>query len=155
MALEIERKFLLLNEDWQPQASRSARYRQGYLTEGGRCSIRVRVAGARAFLNIKSATLGIRRTEYEYPLPLAEAQEMLSAFTLGGEVVKTRHFVEYGQHTWEIDVFEGVNQGLVVAEVELADEEEAFERPPWLGQEVSDDPRYYNVYLAHHPYHSW
>ena len=155
MAQEIERKFLLLNADWQHQVSRSAHYRQGYLTDGGRCSIRVRIAGEQAFLNIKSITLGIRRTEYEYPLPVEEAAEMLSAFTLGQEIVKTRHFVEYGKHTWEIDVFEGVNQGLVVAEVELDDEAEVFERPAWIGQEVSEDPRYYNVYLAHHPYSSW
>ena len=142
MAREIERKFLVTGDDWRNQVVKSARYRQGYLTEGGACSIRVRIDGERAFLNIKSATLGIMRSEYEYPIPLLDAEEMLAHFTIGLLIEKTRHFVDYQGRRWEIDVFEGANAGLVVAEIELRSEDESFELPPWVGEEVSHDPRY-------------
>ncbi len=155
MASEIERKFLVKNDGWRSQVVISSHYRQGYLTEGGTCSIRVRIDGERAFLNIKSATLGIQRSEYEYPIPLPDAEEMLDRFSIGLLIEKTRHFVDYAGHRWEIDVFEGANAGLVVAEIELQAPDEAFELPPWAGEEVSDDPRYYNVCLAHHPYTEW
>ena len=155
MAREIERKFLVRGEGWRSQVVKTARYRQGYLTEGGTCSIRVRIDGEQAFLNIKSATLGIQRSEYEYPIPLLDAEEMLAHFTTGLLIEKTRHFVDHAGHRWEIDVFAGANEGLVVAEIELQAEDEVFELPPWVGEEVSDDPRYYNVCLAHHPYTAW
>ena len=121
----------------------------------GACSIRVRIAEDKANLNIKGATLGVVRTEYEYPLPLQDAVEMLDNFTLGSQIVKIRHFVRYSGHLWEIDVFEGSNEGLIVAEIELDDIDEIFSLPSWVGKEVSDDKRYYNVYLAHHPYSEW
>ncbi len=155
MAREIERKFLVKDDSWRAQVVKTARYRQAYLTEGGACSIRVRIDGERAFLNIKSATLGIMRSEYEYPIPLLDAEEMLEHFTIGLQIEKTRHFVDHAGHRWEIDVFEGANEGLVVAEIELQAEDESFALPPWAGEEVSDDPRYYNVCLAHHPYTEW
>lgn len=155
MAQEIERKFLVTSDAWRGEATASARYRQGYLSDGGRCSVRVRVSGADAYLNIKSATLDIVRTEYEYPIPVADAEEMLEHLCSGLLVEKTRHFVDYGGFVWEIDVFEGVNQGLVIAEIELDHEHAEFPRPPWAGAEVSDDPRYYNVYLARTPYTRW
>lgn len=155
MAQEIERKFLVLDDRWRDQVESSCRYRQGYLTEGGACSIRVRIAGGQANLNIKGATLGVVRTEYEYPLPLQDAEEMLDNFTLGAQIEKTRYFVRHGAHLWEIDVFEGANTGLVIAEIELDTVDETFSRPPWVGREVSDDERFYNVYLAHHPYSQW
>ena len=115
----------------------------------------MRVADGQAWLNIKSATLGIQRTEYEYEIPLSDADEMIANLCHGAAIEKWRHFVPYAGHVWEIDVFEGANQGLVVAEIELDDVAEVFEKPPWLGAEVSDDPRYYNVCLVDHPYCDW
>ncbi|MCC6206870.1 MAG: CYTH domain-containing protein [Gammaproteobacteria bacterium] len=155
MAQEIERKFLVTSDDWRDQVRSSAHYRQGYLANEGRCSVRVRVSGANAHLNIKSATLDIVRTEYEYPVPLADGEEMLDRLCSGLLVEKTRHFVDYGGFVWEIDVFEGVNRGLVIAEIELDHENTVFPRPSWVGAEVSADPRYYNVYLAQTPYTRW
>ena len=154
MATEIERKFLLADERWRDDAGDGVHYVQGYLGLIDRASVRVRIAGDRANLNIKSAVLGIERLEYEYAVPLADAREML-ALASGPPVDKTRYLVPFEGHTWEIDEFHGANAGLVVAEIELAAPDEAFARPPWIGDEVSDDPRYYNVNLAKHPYCDW
>lgn len=155
LAREVERKFLIRDESWREHADEGQRMRQGYLIGAARASIRVRTAGEQAWLNIKSATLGVERREYEYPVPLADAEEMLAELCERPLIEKVRYELAWGGHTWEIDVFEGENAGLIVAEIELADAEEAFERPPWLGEEVSDDPRYYNVCLIHHPYSQW
>lgn len=160
MAIEIERKFLVTRDSWRARADAGARYRQGYLTRvtgpgAVPSSIRVRLQGERAFLNIKSATLGIRRQEFEYEIPRADAEALLATQCVGAIVEKTRYHVPAGRHTYEVDVFEGDNAGLIVAEIELADEAEDFERPDWLGEEVSADPRYYNVCLADRPYRSW
>lgn len=154
MASEIERKFLVRNETWRADAHASVHYRQGYLAGGANCSVRVRISENAAHLNIKSATLDIVRTEYEYEIPHADGVEML-ALCEGLLIEKRRHFVEYGGLTWEIDVFEGDNRGLVVAEIELDRPDAEFALPPWAGEEVSHDPRYYNVYLARHPYTQW
>ncbi len=155
MATEIERKFLVINDQWRAQAVRSESYQQGYLNTAERCSVRIRIAGEHAFLNIKSATLGIRRLEFEYSIPVADARQMMQQFCRDRSLSKRRYFVPCGRHTWEIDVFEGANAGLVVAEIELGDEQEPFTRPSWLGDEVSDDPRYYNVCLIEKPYSQW
>ncbi len=155
MAVEIERKFLLRDESWRDAADSGTRFRQGYLIGAERASVRVRIEGDKANINIKSATLGIHRQEYEYPIPLEEAKELLDTLCEQPQISKTRYLVPYGDHTWEIDVFEGDNEGLVVAEVELESEDESFERPPWLGDEVSGDTRYYNVCLVKHPYRDW
>ena len=160
MAIEIERKFLVVDGSWQALADTGTRYRQGYLSrvtgaDRARSSVRIRTDGDRAYLNIKSATLGISRQEYEYPLPLADAEAMLADLCVGAIVEKTRYRVPAGRHVWEVDVFAGANTGLIVAEIELSCEDEAFERPAWVGEEVSDDPRYYNVCLAERPYSSW
>lgn len=155
MASEIERKFLVLSDAWKDAAYRSVRYRQGYLGRAETSSVRVRVSDRDAYLNIKSATLGIERLEYEYPIPLDDAHEMLDRLCHTPLVEKTRHWVEHTGHCWEIDVFEGDNAGLVVAEIELQTPEESFERPVWLGAEVSHEPRYYNVCLVEHPYSQW
>lgn len=160
MAIEIERKFLVRSDAWRPRAEPGRHYRQGYLSriEGSgaaRSSVRVRTAGDRALLNIKSALLGIRRHEYEYEIPIADAEEMLATLCVGAVIEKTRYHVRHEGHLWEIDVFEGDNAGLIVAEIELTHEDEAFARPDWLGEEVSSDPRYYNVCLAERPYCSW
>lgn len=154
MAQEIERKFLVTDDRWRGAASGQARYRQGYLANSSTCSVRVRVSDDEAHLNIKSATLDIVRSEYEYAIPLAEGEELL-ALCEDALVEKRRYFVEYGGLTWEIDVFEGENEGLVVAEIELERVDQEFARPTWLGEEVSQDARYYNVYLARHPYRRW
>jgi adenylate cyclase len=155
MAAEIERKFLVRNEGWRQQAQEGTRMRQGYLASGQGCSIRVRSGGGQAHLNIKSATLGVSRREYEYPIPLSDAQEIMDHLCEGPLIEKTRYPVEHEAHTWEVDVFEGDNAGLVVAEIELEHEDESFARPDWLGEEVSHDPRYYNVCLVKHPYKEW
>jgi len=160
MPTEIERKFLVRDDSWREDAGPGTFYRQGYLNSLDTdpvppSSIRVRVAGDKGFLNIKGATLGVSRAEYEYEIPLADANEMLDAFCIGPVIEKRRYHVRYGDHVWEIDVFEGDNAGLVVAEIELGAPDEPFERPPWLGEEVSDDLRYYNVNLVRHPYRDW
>lgn len=155
MGIEIERKFLVQNDTWRNQAGPGVRYRQGYLATTGECSIRARIEGDEARLNIKSATAGIARTEFEYRIPVADAAEMLEHFCPGLHVVKMRYRARVGEHTWEIDEFEGENAGLVVAEIELSSAHESFERPAWLGKEVSDDLRYYNTRLSEHPFKDW
>ncbi len=155
MAKEIERKFLVTSDEWRRQARGSARYRQGYLSSDPGCSIRVRIADGRAWLNLKSATLGVSRTEFDYPIPVVDAEEILERLCSGPVIDKTRWFVDHAGHTWEVDEFHGDNEGLVVAEIELPSEDAPFERPAWVGEEVSHDPRYYNVCLATHPYKDW
>ncbi|MDM7322744.1 MAG: CYTH domain-containing protein [Gammaproteobacteria bacterium] len=158
MALEIERKFLVINDDWRARATGSIRLRQGYLTASpdcGRASVRVRVDGKQGYLNIKSVTLGIHRHEFEYVIPLDEANEMLDTLTSGPIIDKTRYLVPNGRHVWEVDEFHGDNEGLIVAEIELSSLDEPFEVPDWAGADVSDDPRYYNISLAQHPYSRW
>ncbi len=155
MATEIERKFLVTSDAWREEADDGTRFRQGYLIGAERASVRVRIEGDSANLNIKSATLGVRRQEYEYQIPLAEAEELLNTLCEQPQIEKIRYHVPLGGHLWEVDVFAGDNEGLVVAEIELADEDESFERPAWLGREVSDDTRYYNVCLTKHPYKDW
>jgi adenylate cyclase len=154
MPREIERKFLLKNEGWRPHVRQSRRMRQGYLVGGGRVSVRVRVAGDEAWLNIKSGGLVAARNEYEYGIPVAEAVELLE-LAEPPLIEKTRHFVEHDGMTWEVDEFLGENLGLVVAEIELAREDEPFSRPSWLGVEVTQLRRYYNVCLVTHPYRAW
>jgi Uncharacterized protein conserved in bacteria len=155
MAKEIERKFLVINDRWRKVADAGVLCVQGYFTSNSQCSIRVRIIGNQANLNIKSATLGIIRTEYEYEIPLADAREMLRHFCTKPLIEKTRYHVRYDRHTWEIDVFSGANAGLMVAELELAHCDEPFTRPAWTGDEVTADPRYYNVCLVEHPYRDW
>jgi adenylate cyclase len=153
--VEIERKFLVADERWREQADAGVRFRQGYLIGAKQASVRVRIEGVQANLNIKGMTLGVQRQEYEYPIPLTEAEELLDTLCEKPLIEKTRYTLRHGNHIWEIDCFEGENAGLVVAEIELASADELFERPDWLGAEVSDDPRYYNVCLAKHPYKEW
>lgn len=155
MAVEIERKFLVKSDTWWAHVDHSTRIRQGYLAPVGTSSVRVRIEGEKANINIKSASLGISRLEYEYGIPLADAEEMLDQLCPKPQIDKTRHRVNRGQHVWEIDEFFGDNSGLLVAEIELSAEDELFEIPDWLGREVSDDPRYYNVNLIAHPYKNW
>lgn len=155
MGREIERKFLVTGDGWREAAVAAVPMRQGYLASDPACSVRVRIEGCEARLNIKSAELGVARLEFEYPIPVADAEQMLARLCTTPPVEKVRHRVPWGGHVWEVDVFEGANAGLVVAEIELSDPDEPFERPPWVGREVSDDPRYYNVTLARRPYRDW
>jgi len=155
MGTEIERKFLVVGDRWRAAALSETRYRQGYLSSQANASVRVRIGAGRAFLNIKSAHLGIRRQELEYEIPLQDAEEMLDTLAEQPCIDKVRYRVRQGAHIWEVDVFSGANAGLVVAEVELQSEDEPFERPDWVGQEVSQDPRYLNVNLVRHPFCEW
>lgn len=160
MAIEIERKFLLKNNNWQAQVLSSSCFKQGYLNETEnkeniKSSVRIRIEGEQANINIKSMTLSISRQEYEYEIPLADAEKMLKELCVQPLIEKTRHIVQYQGHKWEVDVFEGDNKGLIVAEIELENEVEAFEKPDWLGKEVSDQEKYYNVCLVKNPYSLW
>lgn len=155
MAQEIERKFLLKNDEWRKFADSGQRMRQGYLVGAHKASIRVRTAAEKAWLNIKSATLGVERLEYEYQIPIQDAEQMLSQLCEWPLIEKIRYEVPWQGSVWEVDVFEGENTGLVVAEIELDDPQQQFELPPWIGKEVSDEPRYYNVCLVKHPYSQW
>lgn len=155
MGIEIERKFLLRNDDWRAQADAGTAFCQGYLSESGPGSVRVRIEGQQANLNIKSATLDMSRLEYEYPIPLEDAQHMLQHVCIRPVIEKTRYYVQFSGKLWEIDVFLGDNKGLVVAEIELDHVDEAFELPPWIGEEVTQDTRYYNVCLVKHPFKDW
>ena len=155
MGIEIEKKFLLANDNWREQVYNSVQFRQGYLVGSEKSSVRVRIEGDQSNLNIKGATLGIRRQEFEYPIPMEDANELLSTLCAEPLIEKTRHYVCSGKHTWEIDEFAGDNQGLIVAEIELSHENESFEPQEWLGEEVSGDKRYYNSMLIKDPYKNW
>jgi adenylate cyclase len=161
MAIEIERKFLLAGSEWRDAVERSERIAQGYLvgaqtlrTGAARASVRVRVSGDRAWLNIKAAVPGLRRAEYDVPMPLHDARAILDTLC-DGVIEKVRHHVRVDGLLFEIDEFLGDNQGLIVAEVELRDVDQAIPRPAWLGHEVSELTRYYNVNLIQHPFKNW
>lgn len=154
MAKEIERKFLVSSADWKCDAA-GQRLRQGYLSLDKARTVRVRLAGKQAWINIKGCTTGITRSEFEYPVPPADARRMLDDLCIQPVIDKTRYLIPCGRHRWEVDEFHGRNAGLVIAEIELAREDEDFERPPWLGEEVSGDPRYYNASLVTRPFLEW
>ena len=155
MGLEIERKFLLADDRWRAAADAGEAFVQGYFCAEGNASVRVRIEGERANINIKAAVIGATRAEYEYPVPLADARAMLADLCIAPPVEKKRYQVPYGGHTWEIDEFSGANAGLVVAEIELTAADEQFDCPDWLGREVTDQRCYYNHALAFHPYRDW
>ena len=154
MAQEIERKFLVADPSFLKPLTGS-QIKQGYIAGKERSAARIRIRDSGAFLTLKSETRGITRSEFEYEIPLADAEEMLETLCAPPHIEKTRYVVEWKRHTWEIDVFHGGNEGLIVAEIELATADQAFEKPPWLGREVSQDARYFNSNLAHCPYGDW
>jgi adenylate cyclase len=154
MAKEIERKFLLASDAWRGLAVRSREMSQGYVAEGPRTSVRVRISADDAWLNIKCGSLAAARDEFEYAIPLADARALLKAVA-APLIEKTRYWVPYAGFEWEIDEFHGVNAGLVVAEIELDDEHQSFSSPPWIGKEVTTLERYYNVNLVRRPYSQW
>jgi adenylate cyclase len=155
MAIEIERKFRVTGSDWMQSVARRRSIRQAYLTKNGRISIRIRIDDdVRATLTMKTAQPARRRKEFEYDIPIADAEELLE-LREGAVIEKVRHDVPIGDLIWEIDVFAGENSGLTIAEVELGHENQAVERPSWLGEEITHDQRFYNADLAHRPYQSW
>jgi len=155
MATEIERKYLVRNDAWRAHIHRQVRYKQGYLANTGHCSVRVRVGGDAAHVNVKGASVGASRLEFEYPVPLEDAEVMLRELCQGAVIEKTRYIVRHLDQDWEVDVFEGDNAGLVVAEIELEDEAQTVTLPDWAGEEVTHDVRYYNSNLAVTSFNRW
>lgn len=161
MGIEIERKFLLAGDGWRDAAHKVVPMAQGYLNDlaivdsgAMQTSVRVRIEGDAAFLNIKSREARPSRQEFDYEIPVADARALL-ALCVGGTIDKRRHYVQHAAHLWEIDEFLGDNTGLVVAEIELGSVDEAFARPAWIGAEATHAQRYYNLALASRPYSQW
>jgi len=154
MNKEIERKFLLKNADWKIFANAGISIKQGYLNSSKELTTRIRTKGKQAFITIKGKTEGISRAEFEYEIPLKDALELLK-LCQNSNIEKTRYEVKIENHTWEIDVFEGENQGLIVAEIELSSEDETFKKPTWLGKEVSFEDKYFNACLVENPFKKW
>ncbi|MGH8205454.1 MAG: CYTH domain-containing protein [Steroidobacteraceae bacterium] len=155
MALEIERKFRVRSDAWRAAVSASSLLRQGYLANTARASVRVRSDGQHGWLSVKAMRAGLSREEYEVEIAPSDALEMLEQLCEGRLVEKWRHIVMHAGSRWEIDEFLAENAGLVIAELELATEDSAFERPVWLGAEVTDEERYYNFRLAQRPFRLW
>ena len=154
MALEIERKFLITDSSWKSTSDQGIFIKQGYLVSEVDKVVRIRVHGEKGILTIKGSTVGMTRTEYEYEIPLADAFELLAL--CGDNVIeKTRYGIDFAGNTWEIDVFQGRNKGLEVAEVELVSEDQKVDLPTWVGKEVTHDPRYYNACLIDAPFDTW
>ncbi len=154
MAKEIERKFLVTGEDWRAMA-RGTRYRQGYLSTVKERTVRVRTIDDKGFLTVKGVSVGATRSEYEYEIPAADADEMLDDLCEKPIIEKNRYKIPIGDVTWEVDEFLGVNDGLIVAEVELRSEDQSFPKPDWIGDEVTGDPRYFNANLIARPFSTW
>ncbi|WNH53014.1 CYTH domain-containing protein [Stenotrophomonas oahuensis] len=161
MPLEIERKYRVTSDAWRDQAHEVIPMAQGYLNDTAsldsgaqKASVRVRIQGEQAFLNLKSREIGHTRQEFDYPIPVDEARALL-ALCVGGLIDKRRHLVRHGGLLWEVDEFLGDNAGLVVAEVELEQADQAIDLPEWVGAEVTDEVRYYNLALAARPYSQW
>ena len=152
MATEIERKFLVRGTDWR--SGDPVRFSQGYLNRDKHRTVRVRIAGGKAFLTIKSVTQGATRAEFEYPIPRQDAEQLLK-LSDGPIIEKDRYRIDHDGSLWEVDEFLGDNTGLILAEIELQSEEQPFTRPAWLGEEVTHDRRYYNSNLATEPYAKW
>lgn len=153
MGVEIERKFLVKSDAWR-EGAQGIVLRQGYLNRDADRTVRVRVSGEKGFVTIKGRRSGMSRLEFEYEVPLADAEAMLE-LCLPPLIEKVRHVVLHAGKRWEVDEFFGANEGLIVAELELDSEEEVFERPGWLGEEVTSDARYFNSRLAENPYSTW
>jgi adenylate cyclase len=154
MAEEIERKFLVSDNSWR-RLSSGQRYRQGYLSTVKERTVRIRVAGDKGFITVKGINLGATRSEYEYEIPLADANEILDCLCERPLIEKIRYRIHLGDLTWEVDEFEGENHGLITAEIELRDENQAILLPAWIGREVTGDPRYFNSNLVVHPFSQW
>ena len=154
MGIEIERKFLLSADTWKEPA-KGTYYRQGYLNSQKERTVRVRTIGDTGFLTIKGISVGATRMEYEYEIPVEDARVLLSELCEKPLIEKNRYKIEFAGFIWEVDEFFGENEGLIVAEIELENEGQQFEKPEWVGKEVSDDPRYFNSSLIKNPFSSW
>jgi len=154
MPKEIERKFLVVGDDWRALGE-GVLYRQGYLSTVKERTVRVRTVGEKGFLTIKGVSVGATRSEFECPIPVADAKQMLDELCEQPIIEKARTRIPLGGVTWEVDEFFGVNRRLIVAEVELQSEDQRFDKPAWIGAEVTDDPRYFNANLIAHPFSTW
>ena len=154
MGIEIERKFLVVNDDYKLNA-KSAVFYQGYLSSTKEATVRVRIGGDQGFITVKGKSKGITRAEFEYPIPVDDAKTILDTMCGKSIIHKRRYITVYDGFTWEVDEFYDANQGLVIAEIELTSEEQPFAKPHWLGKEVSNDIRYYNSNLIKHPFKEW
>ena len=154
MATEIERKFLVVGEDWRWLGD-AVEIRQGYLSTVKERTVRVRVMGDRGYVTVKGITVGAARTEFEYEIPVADAHQMLDQLCERPIIEKTRSRIDVAGLIWEVDSFTGVNAGLVVAEVELEHEAQEIDPPRWIGEEVTGDSRYFNANLIAHPFTEW
>ncbi|MFC1858280.1 CYTH domain-containing protein [Thermodesulfobacteriota bacterium] len=153
MALEIERKFLVKEGAWRNE--KGTDYRQGYLNSAKERTVRVRIIDVKGYLTVKGISRGAVRVEYEYEIPVAEAEAMLDDLCEKPLIEKMRYKIELKGLVWEVDEFFGENQGLLVAEVELESEDQTFVKPEWVGEEVTSDSKYFNANLIHHPYSKW
>ncbi|MBN2011923.1 CYTH domain-containing protein [candidate division KSB1 bacterium] len=154
MSVEIERKFLIANDNWKNQV-RGIRYRQGYISIAPDRTVRVRTSGETAMLTIKGESNGVSRAEFEYEIPVEDANEILNTMCGAYIIEKIRYKIPYAGFVWEVDEFLGANSPLILAEIELEYEDQLFEIPDWIGDEVTGDPRYYNAYLVRNPYLTW
>jgi len=153
MAKEIERKFLVKEGVWRNE--KGTKYRQGYISSAIERTVRVRTMNDKGYLTVKGIPKGIVREEYEYEIPVAEAENMLDDLCEKPIIEKKRYAIEFNGMIWEVDEFFGENKGLIVAEVELENEDQKFLKPDWIGEEVTGDPKYFNANLIHHPYQNW
>lgn len=154
MAKEIERKFLI-NRNQLGFLENGTSIKQGYISTQDKTSVRVRISGEKAYLTLKGETMGVTRSEFEYEIPVIDAEQIITELCGGRVVQKTRYLVTHCNHTWEVDIFHGDNDGLVIAEIELESEEERFEIPDWVTSEVSGEPKYYNSSLLDNPFKNW
>jgi len=155
MGKEIERKFLVKSDDYKTPLTSKIYINQGYFAEGVRVRLSKSLGKDEGFITFKSPTEGMTRTEFEYKIPFVEAEEILNNLCKGPIIEKTRHIIFYSGEKWEVDEFFGDNEGLVVAELEMSDEEHNFEKPDWLGEEVTQNKRYYNSDLTKNPFKNW
>lgn len=154
MAIEIERKFLVENDNWKPHIRKTYRIKQGYLNLEIERSVRIRIKGDKGYITIKGVTNNISRAEFEYEIPFADAEKLIN-LCVSPIIEKTRHEIVLEENTWEIDEFYGENKGLIIAELELKSEQQEYKTPNWLGVEVSNDPQYYNLNLVTNPFNTW
>ncbi len=154
MGVEIEKKFLLVSTEWKDLAQGVA-YRQGYLSSVKERTVRVRTINDKGYLTVKGISVGATRVEYEYEIPVEDANELLDGLCEKPLIEKNRYKVDFGGFVWEIDEFFGENDGLIVAEIELESEDQSFDKPAWVGEDVTGDPRYFNSNLIKNPYSTW
>ncbi len=156
MPQEIERKFLVKDDNWKRHADNGEHFRQSFIySRSGKSVVRIRIAGEQAYITLKGKSVNFTRPEFEYPIPLNDARQMLENLCDSVAVEKIRYEIKYHEKFWVVDVFEGRNAGLIMAEIELGSEAEQFDLPPWVGQEVTADVRYCNSNLAQNPYSTW